>query len=417
MASFTDIMTALQPQKKLDLSATPAQQTFNPDEQMIRQLLLGKGAELAQDQTASFLGGTPVGPQAEMFNGMAIDPATGMTIPTNPRTEESFNTPQRMAPQTEASLINRILGTPGTEPLIERRAPQFGGMNSDVGNYLTAALGALAGEGTPAELIERERAADMTSFENQQTADAQQGTIDPNVFAPQKPPTNIAQTQTPEPIVTEPIATELQTELADTASPENIAALLDPETEPAPEVVEEVKQSFFNQPEMGDLMLGLGIGLMQGKDLGSALLMGVQMKERGLSSKAAAARQGIKDDLEAKKMKAETSKLRAEATKLARRAGSSNEAIKQFTSIYKTNIGEAGIGDEVSSQRAQALTATQVLANSPDDKGMQKLRDDAIGGMLSFIASLDDAEEQQEEITKLKAQFGDAFIQEKIDNF
>ena len=420
MATLLDILGGLSPQgaapkKQLNLAPTPAQKNFDPDEQAIRELLLTLGADVAADQSPAFL------------------------APAAPTPVDTFvDEPRRMAPNVEQGLLGKILGFPGagsiTEDSTARRAEggfQRDPLTPDIGNELIATFSSLLEGADKQEVLGGLRAEDTAAKVAAFAESQKEGTIPSSAFGgpptqePQVPPLLARpEEQTPETLLGTTIDSLVKPtegeapiipKLEEVAAPEDVTALL--EGTATPEAKTKAKDSFFNSPGMSELMLGLGIGLLQGKNTGDALAMGVSMMQR---ANAAGVQAKGKEALEAAslaKTKAETNKLVAETTKIGREAGLDAAPLKGFRQTFKTLVGEQGIGDDVGTLRAQAQAAQTELAGAPTSAPLKKIRDDSVKGILTFISDLEDTEEQQEEIGKLKQAFGDKFIQDLIDNF
>lgn len=200
---------------------------------------------------------------------------------------------------------------------------------------------------------------------------------------------------------TEEIMNALQTD--SNTAPEEVAAILSGNADTA--TVEKVKTSFMDNPGMQDLMLGMGIALLQGKDLGTAIQMGVSMQRQGISAKAAAKRQGALDEADINLKKSQTQKNLADATKAAKESGLKGEALKGYRNTFKSLVGEQPIGDDDATLRAQAQAATTELAAEPNDKALKKLQSDALQTLFSNALSIEDEDEKREAINALGRQY------------
>lgn len=372
MATILEILGGLSGQQKpvqntLNLAPTPAQKAFNPDEQGFREFILSLGGDIAKDQS----------------------PLPAGQIPPNPLPESAFaDKPIQLPPQGEQSFIAKLLGFPG------------------------------AGDPNIAEVA-------------QQGVEAIQPTLR-NIFEPGPEP--VAPPQVP-PTLAKPVDTQKTVESFIGASlddittgkfevkPENIIVPATEEVAGAtPEEINtllqgtgddtikaKVEQGFLDRPGMRDLLLGVGISLLQGKGIGDAMATGVAMMKQAASGEAAGKRQGALDDAEIGLKKAQARKANADATKTASAAGLTGAPLKGFRQTFKTLVGEQGAGDDKPIQRAQAQAAKQELAAAPDSKPLQKIQDDSVTSILRHIDGLD-IEDAREELEKLRNEFGTDYV-------
>ena len=184
----------------------------------------------------------------------------------------------------------------------------------------------------------------------------------------------------------------------------------------------EDEQNFFEKlltdDKTKDLILGIGMGLLQRKNLGDSLAMGVAMQQRSDAARAVGQRQAAIDVDEARERNARTRKLIAETQALSAKASGDQPLTDKdfnngFNNILRTLIGEQPIGTE-GTDRAKAQAADIILQTIPGDDRAEKLKSDAIVSMLRKADSLEDEDEAREQIQSLQDEFGTEAIQAAI---
>jgi hypothetical protein len=364
------------PRPTLDLSATPAQKGFNPDEQRIREFILGLGGEIAADQSRAFLDGQGQAQSATPFpNALTPEQAIALGDPVVKTPLEGVQLP----PQTEQGGIASLLGFPGAAEsnLLEQVRPVLQNVFEGGGEQPAP---------EPAQQNIPEQA-ETEALLGARLDDITTGKIDFN-------PTDII----------EPVQEGIGQASADEVN--SILQGAAPE-----EVMQKAEASFLDRPGMRDLLLGVGISLLQGKGIGDAMANGVAMMKQAQSSEAKARQQGALQDAELGLVKAQTRKANAEATKIGSAAGLQGDELKGFRQAFKTVVGEQGIGDDVAIQRAQAQAANQELAARPDSAALKKIKDDSVTAILQNIDQLD-IEDAREELERLRNEFGADYVNE-----
>lgn len=178
--------------------------------------------------------------------------------------------------------------------------------------------------------------------------------------------------------------------------------------------IAEDPKGFFDKlgddPDLQQLMLGVGIALLQGKGIGDALAQGVAMQQRSAATRAsgAAAAAAAKDTSALKR--AQARKFNAEADKVASEAGLKTNKLKDFNNLFRTIVGEQGIGTEDAALQAQAQTAQLLLADNPENESMKRIRDQAVTSLLQKADALEDLDEGREQVEALIAEFGEDFV-------
>jgi hypothetical protein len=440
-----------------NLAPTPAQKTFDPDKQALIELLLGNGVGLAEakqiaaesgisDPTALFNPSTAL---SNPSNVVANQPAAPQVAPVpNNLVEKDFPDPRIQLPnQTgKPSFLAELFNFPGST---KTETNAFGRENVPENLYpntpsMTQFLGAKAKEvfeGVPyQESIDRIK--NQFEADKQQQAQAQTAQV-MDIFRPrtETPPAGqpplAEQGQSnqqmvekvigakldditsgkliaPKVDITEPLSIDGK----EVATPEDINAALSGEK---PEVAAKVKDSIFNQDGMSELLLGVGISLLQGRPIGDALAIGFSQYQKAKSAREAKKRQAMLDEVNigvkqatAAEKTANAVKTNLEVQKILTGYSSPKEVQTAFQRAYQTNIGEQGFGDELSTVKAQAIAAKQVLASHPTDTGMKQLLNDSLVVLLRPVDEMSQ-EEAAKEIAKLRDTYGADAVNQAIN--